>query len=142
MPHNPALIQETRAWFAKARNDLEVAAFEMTASPPFLEDVLLHAQQAAEKSMKGLLTWHGQVFRKTHDLEELAQASVPFIPEATLLFRKAVPLTEYAWTFRYPGDRPEPTKREAEEALGLARRLYETILKKLPSAVKPPPRGK
>jgi prevent-host-death family protein len=32
--------------------------------------MVFHAQQAAEKAMKGYLSWHDQAFRKTHDLDQ------------------------------------------------------------------------
>jgi len=45
---------------------------------------------------------------------------------------RAVPLTEYAWKFRYPGEPEEPSLEEAEEALVIARELYDAILTRLP----------
>lgn len=50
----------------------------------------------------------------------------------------AVPLTEYAWKFRYPGEIDEPTAQEAKEALAISRALYETILSRLPDKVRCP----
>ena len=38
----------------------------MAADPPLLEDALFHCQQAVEKVLKALLTWHDEPFRKTH----------------------------------------------------------------------------
>lgn len=49
----------------------------------------------------------------------------------------AVPLTEYAWRFRYPGEPEEPTLNEAKEALTTARDVYEAVLKCLPVDVRP-----
>jgi hypothetical protein len=49
----------------------------------------------------------------------------------------AVPLTEYAWKFRYPGEPEEPPVAEAEDALALARELNEAILSRLPAEVRP-----
>ena len=60
MPHDPALVAETRAWFSKAGNDLRAGTFELDAVPPLTSDIVFHTQQAAEKAMKGFLTWHGQ----------------------------------------------------------------------------------
>ena len=57
MPHDPLLIAETRAWFTRAANDLRAADHEFSAIPPLLEDIVFHYQQAAEKAMKGFLTW-------------------------------------------------------------------------------------
>jgi len=51
---------------------------------------LFWCQQAAEKSLKGFLTWNECSFRKTHDLEELGRR-----------VRR--------WTLPYLGLRPKPT---------------------------------
>ncbi len=53
MPHDPALVSETEAWFKKAATDLRAAEHALLAQPPLLEDLLFHCQQASEKS----LTW-------------------------------------------------------------------------------------
>lgn len=58
MPHDPERIAEVRSWFQKAGADLRAASFEFTAEPPLTEDIVFHAQQAAEKSIKGFLCWH------------------------------------------------------------------------------------
>lgn len=55
MPHDPARLEDTRAWLAKAQMDLEAGAFELTADPPFSADIVFHAQQATEKALKGFL---------------------------------------------------------------------------------------
>ena len=53
------------------------------------------------------------------------------------LVDRAVPLTEYAWRFRYPGEPEEPSVTEAQIALALAREVYEVILSRLPEEVRP-----
>jgi hypothetical protein len=50
---------------------------------------------------------------------------------------QAAPLTEYAWKFRYPGEPEEPERAEAEEALEIARSVYEAILSRLPQKARP-----
>ncbi len=50
MPHDPALVAETRAWFRKAAEDLRAAEHALLAQPPLLGDLLFHCQQVAEKS--------------------------------------------------------------------------------------------
>jgi len=63
MPHDAALESETRAWLLKAAKDLAMAVHDRAASPPFLEDVVFHSQQAVEKAIKAFLTWRGIAFR-------------------------------------------------------------------------------
>jgi HEPN domain-containing protein len=71
-----ARVAETKSWLVKAASDLRAASHEFTATPPLLDDIAFHAQQAAEKTLKSFLAWHDRPFRKTHDLVELGQACV------------------------------------------------------------------
>ena len=135
MPHDLALVAETRAWLEKAWEDLAAAALDLGANPPLCGDTAFHAQQAVEKALKAFLTWHGREFRKTHNLIELGQHGGELDRNLEPLLRQAAPLTEYAWKFRYPGDPERPTQQEAEEALATARRVYDAVVERLPGIV-------
>jgi HEPN domain-containing protein len=137
MPHDPALLAETRSWLSKAAKDLAAAAYESQAIPPFVEDIVFHSQQAVEKALKGFLTWHGQPFRKTHNLIELGEECARIDLDLEALLRRAAPLTEYAWKFRYPGDPEKPAPEEATQALGTALQVYDALLERLPAEVRP-----
>ena len=137
MPHDPELLAETRSWFLKGSRDLEAGAFELTAPSPFTEDAVFHAQQAAEKALKGFLVWHGVPFRKTHSLEELGAQCEAVDGELKPVIDKAVPLTKYAWEFRYPGESEAPSPEEAQAALAMARDVYDAVLARLPEQVRP-----
>lgn len=104
---------------------------------PFVEDIVFHAQQAVEKSLKAFLAWHGRAFRKTHSLEELGEQCLEIEPDLETIVARAVPLTDYAWKFRYPGEPEAPTREEAEGALATAREVFVTILARLPEDVRP-----
>ena len=80
MEVDPARVRLVACWLRKAHNDLRAARWGLVADPPLVEDVAFHAQQAVEKAEKGLLVWHGVVFRKTHDLDELADQVLPLDP--------------------------------------------------------------
>lgn len=134
-----ARIEDVRGWLRKADLDLRAAAHDLTASGAGLSsDAVFHAQQAAEKALKAFLAWHDVPFRKTHNLEELGRECVNLDASLQLSVDHAVPLTEYAWKFRYPGEIDEPTAQEAKEALAISRALYETILSRLPEKVRCP----
>jgi len=137
MPHDPALVADTKAWLSKAATDLRAAALDLAADPPILDDLVFHCQQAAEKGMKGLLAWHDQPFGKTHSLELLGEACLRLDSTLRALVDRAAPLTEYAWKFRYPGEAEGPTQNEAEHALAVAREVFEAILFRLPEDVRP-----
>src|SRR2546425_5586600 len=120
MPHDPARVADTKAWLVRAATDLRAAALDLTATPPILEDVVFHCQQAVEKAMKGLLSWHDEPFGKTHDLGALGETCLRMDSTLRSLVDRAAPLTEYAWKFRYPGEDEEPTREEAEPALAVS----------------------
>ena len=107
MPHDPIRMADTKAWLAKADMDLRAAAHELTAVPPFTADAVFHAQQAAEKAMKGFLAWHDVPFRKTHGLAEIGHQCADIDPSVESLLMRAAGLTQYAWKFRYPGESEE-----------------------------------
>ena len=109
----------------------------LTASPPLYEDVLFHCQQAVEKALKGFLALHDTPFRKTHSLEEIGQQCIAIEPAMKGLLDQAVPLTEYAWKFRYPGELEIPTKEEVQEALRIGREVYSDVLARVPPGARP-----
>ncbi len=127
------LAAETRAWLDKAQEDLQSASSLIQSG--LLASALFHCQQAAEKSFKAFLTWHRVVFRKTHDLEEVGSACVALDASMSPVVRAAVPLTAYAWRFRYPGDQYVPEASETAEALDLASTVYREIASRLPEVL-------
>ena len=135
--NDPALVSETKMWLRKATMDLRAAEHDLSALPPLFEDVLFHCQQAAEKALKAFLVWHSCPFRRTHSLEEIGRQCVQIDANFQSLVDGVVPLTQYAWEYRYPSDPEEPTPEEAEEALLLARRTFDAVLSKLPQEVQP-----
>lgn len=136
MPHDPVRAKDAMAWLRKAELDLGAGATDIAAIPPYLGDAVFHAQQAVEKSLKALLVWHDAPFRKTHDLAELGQRCTDVDPSLDFLLRCAAGLTKYAWQFRYPGDTEEPSRDEAEQAIAIAREVYDAILSCLPEEVR------
>lgn len=85
----------------------------------------------AEKYLKGLLVFHGIEFPKTHDLLVLLSLVPASIPDAIQLKSHLQLLNRYAIEPRYPGDVPEVTQRDAEEAADAARRVKEFVRERL-----------
>lgn len=137
MAVDPELAAETRGWLAKAAEDLGAGELEFGATPPFLSDIAFHSQQAAEKAVKAFLTWNSAPFRRTHSLEELGEQCLALDETLQSLIDRAVPLTEYAWKFRCPGEPVSPTRTEARDALDIAREVYEAVLARLPVEAHP-----
>lgn len=136
MPPESPRIAEARPWFTKAAHDLRAAEVLLGASPPLLGEVAFHCQQAAEKTMKGYLSWHDIPFGKTHDLAAIGGLCVGSDASLEPLCRRAERLTVFAWAFRYPGDPEAPTRDEAEAAFHLAREVCEAFLSRLPTELR------
>lgn len=133
---DPGLELEVRAWLAVATLDLE-AATRLAEDPEFARIVVYHCQQAAEKGIKGFLTWHGVRFGRTHDLDLLGSLARPLAPMLRPFLDRAVELTPYAWLYRYPPDSPAPIEGEAREAISVARELLGAIVGRLPEVLRP-----
>ena len=137
MPLDPILVRNTREWLVRATDDLGVAEHDLKSATPFVRAALFHCQQAAEKALKGFLTWHDRPFEKTHDLREVGSLCAELDSSLEPLLKTAAALTQYAWKFRYPGGVPEPMPEEAQQSLALARQVLDAILERLPAEVRP-----
>jgi HEPN domain-containing protein len=132
MQHDPARLADARAWLDRPATDIRAAQHGMKAEPPLVADVLFHCQQAVEKCFKAFLAWHDVAFRKTHSLEELGEQCLSIDRTLEPLVDQSVPLTEYAWKFRYPGSDDEPSPGEAVEGLRLVENVRGAVLARLP----------
>jgi HEPN domain-containing protein len=131
-PPEEVKAEIVRQWLAKADQDMQAGEALLSATPPFLFPACFHAQQAAEKYLKALLTWHQIEFPKTHAIAQLLELLKPAVPDVVSALREAVILTPFGVDVRYPGDQPEPTTQETRQALDLARAVRQAILPLLP----------
>ena len=123
-------------WLAKARHDLDSAKKLAAGDEPIFDTAIYHCQQAAEKALKGYLVHCDQPFDKTHDLNVLVKAAIPYQARFSDFLDTAVELTPYATEYRYPGaEDPEPD--EFEQAFHRARQFLEFVLSLLPSSDRP-----
>lgn len=137
MPPDSARIAEARPWFVKAGHDLRAAGVLLGATPPLLGEAAYHCQQAAEKALKGYLSWHDVPFGKTHDLAAIGGLCVAVDSELEPICVRADRLSVFAWAFRYPGDPEEPSQEEVVAALALAHEVHSAMLVKLPLELHP-----
>jgi HEPN domain-containing protein len=117
-----------RQWLAKAEQDMQASRTLLETGLPLFYPACFHAQQAAEKYLKALLTWHQIEFPKTHAIEQLLDLLKEADAETASSLKDAVVLTPYGVDIRYPGDQPEPNREEAREAVGLARRVRDVVI--------------
>lgn len=121
-----------RQFLMRADDDLRVSELVLKDSEPVFWVVAFHAQQCAEKALKSLLTFHDIRAGKTHDIDDLLKLCLPVLPGLEKLKENASVLTAYAVDFRYPVQYGDVTKKEAIEAIEIARSIFESILNALP----------
>ncbi len=123
-PATASMIAVRRAeadrWLEIARDDIDVALAATRLPRPRAGIAAYHLQQAAEKVFKALLILAGRRFRRTHDLDDLADeldASDPAVQARVDALRH---ITVWGIAYRYPGaedePEPEPTLSEIEDA--------------------------
>lgn len=112
------------------------SARKLASGPDAYPDAAIyHCQQAAEKAIKGFLTFYGQRFEKVHNLPLLVAQAMMLRPGFSDLLDAAERLTPYATLFRYPGDILEPDPVELAQAMTDAAQFYAFILEILPQEV-------
>jgi HEPN domain-containing protein len=117
-----------RQWLKKAEEDINAAKTLLSHEMSFLFTVGFHAQQAAEKYLKAYLTWHQVEFRKTHDLGELLDIIADIDSSLATALQDVTALNPYGVDFRYPGDIPEISRGDAEQAVVLAEKVQDAIV--------------
>jgi hypothetical protein len=80
-------------WLVIAREDVRVARACPALNPPAPGVAAYHCQQAAEKLVKGLPAAVAAAFRKTQDIDELAELAASSYPECRDLLNTICPLT-------------------------------------------------
>jgi HEPN domain-containing protein len=131
-------MMDADPWFDRADRDLQVATLALDTDPMLGEAVAFHAQQAAEKALKGFLTAYGVAFPKTHELEGLVAKCTTIDPKFQQFMVAASILTPYATEFRYPGSRLEPLEAEARAAYQHATEILRFVRDVLANAASPP----
>jgi HEPN domain-containing protein len=117
--------QATRAWFDKAEGDLLLAQQSLATSSPVYDGICFHAQQCAEKYLKGLLQEHGQRFPRTHELSDLGSLASALAPGLRPIDPDLRWLTDFAVDTRYPGS--SATQADATRAMDVARHVRALV---------------
>ena len=119
-----------REWFIKAQDDELSAKAILRGRDGAPSTVCFLSQQIAEKYLKGLLIFHGGTFPKIHDLLELKELLLEKGADINQLHKEAKTLNRYYIDARYPGDYPEFSWQDAEEAFEAAKKIRDFVLKK------------
>ena len=131
MPDELALA---RGWFLKAESDLKTAKRMAKSDGPY-DTACFHAQQAAEKYLKGLLALRGEPFHRTHNLEELQHLGEA-LPAWPLPELDLAELSSYAVEARYDFEF-WPDRRTTQEAVQLASEVRRLVLGAVPQNARP-----
>ena len=121
-----------RAWAAKAENDRLDIRNNLAASCVPWDAVCFHAQQAAEKMLKALLSYHERQPPRIHDLVVLFEECRRLVPALEDLAEDCDLLNDYAVEARYPGDLISPGEADGRAAAAAADRISSAIARHLP----------
>lgn len=119
MPHRSG---SPEAWLRYAEADLEMARVPLPRMGLY-EQLCFHAQQAAEKSIKAVLIQEGVEVPRVHSIERLIDLLPASVARTNDLIA-AAELTEYATTFRYPGEEELISEDTYRAALRLAEAVF------------------
>jgi HEPN domain-containing protein len=122
-----------RAWFAKAEADLRSADYLLTMTDPAYENIGFHAQQCAEKYLKGYLVLHGVTSKKWHDLGYLLDLCVTLNSRWERFYDEAEFLSPFAAEYRYPDLLIKFTREQTNRSIQIARRIRQAVLDELES---------
>ncbi len=125
---NPRLAKE---WFTRAQDDelsMKDILEDRGGSP---NTVCFLAQQMAEKYLKGFLVYHKNRFPKIHQLDRLLTLCKEFDPDLEGLRREAEELTELYIATKYPGNYPQFSFEDAEDAFNKAQKIKSSVLKRV-----------
>ena len=131
----PESVHLAQRWLDKAEADLKSAEHLLTVAGEWpLAPACFHCQQCAEKYLKALLTFRSVPFPKSHDLLDLLHL-VSQGGRLGIAPRDVSVINRYAVETRYPGEWEAITRAEAEEALGIARKVRAAVRAALPEPV-------
>lgn len=116
-------------WFKHGDADLLAAEILYREGGP-AHVICFHAQQIAEKYLKGYLAARGKSIRKVHQLDELLSECEKIDETLVSLQEQVLYLTDFYIETRYPGDIPDMGMKTAKRALDDARLIREFILER------------
>ena len=118
----------TLEWIKEAEEDLKFAKEIFERYP---KKSAFFAQQAAEKYLKAFLCFHNAEIIKRHEIELLIIACSRIDKEFEKLLETKAPLLTKYYKTRYPPSLISVEKEDAKEAIEIAEKIKEFVLKKL-----------
>lgn len=119
-------------WVRKAEQDIAAAEYLLPFVAESANAIAFHSQQAAEKYLKALLTWWSIDFPKTHVITRLLALVETRDRALAKSLVEAIVVSHYGVGARYPGESPDASPAEAEEAVRLAKMVRDAVRPLLP----------
>ena len=124
MPSKKSTLGTAQEWLKRAKGNLALAK-QPKPKEAFWDDLCFDAQQAAEKSIKGVLVHRKIDFPKTHNIRALLELVDPTGSQISKEIWQAIDLTNYAIETRYPGPAEPVTRSEYRQAVALAQKVVK-----------------
>lgn len=128
MRNNPE--NNYKEWLKKAEDDELNAKSILKHRDGAPSGVCFLSQQMAEKHLKTLLVYNKKNFPKVHDLFKLETLVLKIYKDIKNLNEEIKILNRYYTETRYPGDFPEFSWKDAEEAFEAAKNIKKFVLEK------------
>jgi HEPN domain-containing protein len=125
------IIKKIYQWVAYAEADYKAANALLKLSDSSYHIAAFHAQQCAEKYLKGFLVLCGIKFPYTHNISTLLELCADQGTDWDKTLEDAEILTDYALTARYPGEDEPVLYEDALEAIELAAKVRQTVCDEL-----------
>jgi len=125
------ITKYVKDWFARGDDDLVLVRLILEKEIGSLNLACFHAQQAAEKYLKGFLACCDLHVRKIHNLEILLGDCENIDSSFAELRDSAAFLNQFYIESRYPDDYIEFPREDAEKALESALRIKEFVVTKI-----------
>lgn len=122
-----------QSWFTIAEDDLKYAKVGLKEDD-FYALIAFHAQQAAEKYLKGYLVLQQQEPPRSHDLSQLVKLCEKIDSSFVEIKNEADLLSPFAVDTRYPVFYPSVEKQMAFEAVSAAEEIINFIKYKTQSS--------
>ena len=125
------LTEYVKNWFNRADDDLALIETILKNDNFPANPVCFHAQQAAEKYLKGFLAYNDLHVRKIHDLEVLVMDCIKIDKSFDALQDNAKFLNQFYVESRYPDDYVQFSPGDAKKAYEASIKIKNFILEKI-----------
>ena len=124
MADHMGIEEAAREWLVFAELDFRSAEYLLGCRPLPIEVIACHCQQAAEKTLKGILALHDIDPPKIHDLVKLHGLCETFVPAIRSFLPQCKGMNDYSASPRYP-KQLAVTEADMHKALANAKAIME-----------------